>query len=314
MPAPTSETPGNIYLPETMKHWPLARAFNPHYEEASAASKAWLHGLRPFNPRSQYAFDKGDFEQLRIGCDLMNVFFVIDEYTDVEGPAAVQAMVDIIFDVLHNPYIPRPTGEMGLGEIFRQFWELTLKSAATHFVQSFSDWLKSIVDQARDRESKIPLTLESYVAMRKLNIGLFPSLMPAELQLNLADEVFYHPIVQKLRDCIAELIFLDNDMVSYNKEQATGDICHNILSIVMRELHIELQDAMAWLCECHSQVETKFFEALQNVPSFGPEMDHQLRQYIAGRLSRRACQNGLPRLAEFEFGCAGLDGLAWGWA
>lgn len=59
-------------------------------------------------------------EQLRIGCDLMNVFFVIDEYTDVEGPAAVQAMVDIIFDVLHNPYIPRPTGEMGLGEIFRQ--------------------------------------------------------------------------------------------------------------------------------------------------------------------------------------------------
>jgi hypothetical protein len=61
MPAPTSETPGDIYLPETMKHWPLARAFNPHYEEASAASRAWLHGLRPFNPRSQYAFDKGDF-------------------------------------------------------------------------------------------------------------------------------------------------------------------------------------------------------------------------------------------------------------
>jgi hypothetical protein len=32
------------------------------------------------------------------------------------------------------------------------------------------------------------------------------------------------------------------------------------------------------------------------------------------RLSQRACQNGLPRLAEFEFGCAGLDGLAYGWA
>jgi hypothetical protein len=32
------------------------------------------------------------------------------------------------------------------------------------------------------------------------------------------------------------------------------------------------------------------------------------------RLSRRACQNGLPRLAEFEFGCVGLDGLACGLA
>ena len=33
---------------------------------------------------------------------------------------------------------------------------------------------------------------------------------------------------------------------------------------------------------------------------------------ITVRLSRRACQNGLRRLAEFEFSCAGLDGLTCG--
>ncbi|KAJ6505558.1 hypothetical protein C8R45DRAFT_1070200 [Mycena sanguinolenta] len=35
---------------------------------------------------------------------------------------------------------------------------------------------------------------------------------------------------------------------------------------------------------------------------------------IVSRVSRRACKTGLPRLAEFEFGCAGSDGLAWGLA
>jgi hypothetical protein len=35
---------------------------------------------------------------------------------------------------------------------------------------------------------------------------------------------------------------------------------------------------------------------------------------LNGRLSRRACQNGLACLAEFEIGCAGLDGLTCGLA
>jgi hypothetical protein len=72
-----------------------------------------------------------------------------------------------------------------------------------------------------------------------------------------------------------------------------------ILSIVMRELHTELPDAMGWLCEHRSQVETKFFEALQNVPSFGPEMYHQLWEYIVGMAV-------WPRSADcsnFEGGC-----------
>ncbi|KAF7339113.1 Terpene cyclase [Mycena venus] len=293
----SSDAPVMIYLPETMSRWPWLRALNPHYEEVSAASKAWLHSLRPFNLKSQYAFDKGDFgrlaalgypnaskEHLRIGCDLMNVFFVIDEYTDVESASAVRDMVDIIIDVLHNPHKPRAEGEMVLGEIVRQFWERTLKSAspsaAKHFVESFTDYLESVAEQAKERESDTPLTLDDYVAMRKRNIGASPSLMPAELQLNLSDDVFYHHTVQRLRECAAELIFLDNDMVSYNKEQAAGDTCHNILAIAMRQLEIDLPAAMKWLHDYHLQVEAKFFEALRDLPSFGPEVDHQLGQYL----------------------------------
>jgi hypothetical protein len=59
-------------------------------------------------------------EHLRTGCDLMQVFFVLDEYSDVEETAKVVEMVDIIKDALHNPDKPRPANEILLGELARQ--------------------------------------------------------------------------------------------------------------------------------------------------------------------------------------------------
>lgn len=59
-------------------------------------------------------------EHLRTGCDLMNLFFVIDEYTDVEPAPVVRGMVDIIIDALNNPHKPRPEGEILLGKVAQE--------------------------------------------------------------------------------------------------------------------------------------------------------------------------------------------------
>lgn len=45
-------------IPKTMANWPWQRAINPHYEEVSAQSNAWLKSLKPFSEKSQFAFDK----------------------------------------------------------------------------------------------------------------------------------------------------------------------------------------------------------------------------------------------------------------
>ena len=50
----------------------------------------------------------------------MNVFFVVDEYTDVEPAPVVREMIDIVIDAMHNPDKPRPKGEILLGEVTRQ--------------------------------------------------------------------------------------------------------------------------------------------------------------------------------------------------
>ncbi|PCH36903.1 terpenoid synthase [Wolfiporia cocos MD-104 SS10] len=269
-----------------MADWPWPRAINPLYEEVKAESDAWFKSFKPFTRESQLAFDKCDFEHLRTGCDLMNLFFVVDEYTDVESAPVVREMVDVVIDALNNPHTPRPQGEILLGEIARQFWKRAIKTATPtsqkHFIEAFTDYLESVVEQALDRDNGSIRTVESYFKTRRENIGARPSYVPAELGLHIPDEAFYHPVITELSYYIADLIIIDNDIASYNKEQATGDDRHNILTIAMHQFGFGLQEAMEWATKLHTEIKTKFLDGLKRVPSFGPTVDKSLEEYIQG--------------------------------
>lgn len=54
------------------------------------------------------------------GSNLMNLFFAIDECTDVQSPQVVRHIADIVMDALKNPDRPRPQGETRLGEVSKQ--------------------------------------------------------------------------------------------------------------------------------------------------------------------------------------------------
>lgn len=60
-------------------------------------------------------------EHLRAACNLMNLFFVFDEYTDELNEAQTRAIADVCMNVLgQNPSMKRPKEETNLGEITRQ--------------------------------------------------------------------------------------------------------------------------------------------------------------------------------------------------
>lgn len=57
---------------------------------------------------------------MRVGCDLMYIYFLHDEYTDVCDAADTQRLADIAIDALDNPDIERPKGEPVVAEMMRQ--------------------------------------------------------------------------------------------------------------------------------------------------------------------------------------------------
>jgi hypothetical protein len=59
-------------------------------------------------------------EHLRVAMDLIHLFFIVDEYTDVESHEEARAMMEIASDALRNPEKARPKDEIVIGEMTRQ--------------------------------------------------------------------------------------------------------------------------------------------------------------------------------------------------
>ncbi|KAG2099848.1 terpenoid synthase [Suillus discolor] len=289
--------PKTIYLPDTMVTWPWPRTINPHYKDVKAEVDASFRDFKALSPKSQEAFDKCDFalltallypkaprEHLRIACDLMNLFFIYDEYTDFKNDALTKEMADIVFDALHNPHKKRPEDECILGEIARQFWARAIQSASLssqrHFLETFPAYLYAVVAEALDRGQDHRRSLDDYLKLRRKTVGVIPSFPILEMGIDLPDEVLYDPVIMDLAECITDLVLIDNDMISYNKEQAVGNEAHNIISTIMFDLGLDVGGAMAWAAHYHTEVQKRFIDGLVKVPSWGASVDALVKEYL----------------------------------
>lgn len=122
--------------------------------------------------------------------------------------------------------------------------------------------------------------MTQYLINRRENAAIRPGSLSLELDLSVPDEIFYHPVIVELSTCIADLTLVDNDILSYNREQATGNDGHNLLTCVMHELRCDVNSAMEWAAQYHARVESKFIEGLKNLPSWGAEVDTQVTEYL----------------------------------
>ncbi|OCH88427.1 terpenoid synthase [Obba rivulosa] len=291
-----------IYLPPTMAEWPFPRKINPYYEEVSAESANWFRSFDAFSPESQKAFDRCNFgllaalsyptcskEHYRAACDLMNLFFVFDEYTDVADESDVRILADISMDALRNPSKPRPAEECIIGEITRQFWSRAIVFATpisrTRFEGSWDRFTTSVVEQAKDRANARCghfRTIDEQFAIRRYTIGAEPCYALAELCIELPEDVLHHPTVDIVRRDITDIILLDNDLASYNKEQAADDDLHNLLTIGMREKGLDLDGALSWLALEHKIRVDRVLENWEAVKAlkFSPEIDEALAYYL----------------------------------
>ena len=83
-------------------------------------------------------------------------------------------------------------------------------SSQRHFLKSMSEYLDSVVQQAYDRDGNMVRTIDAYLEYRQTNIGIRPSFFALELELDLPYDVFYHPSILELSDCITDMVIVGN--------------------------------------------------------------------------------------------------------
>ena len=135
-------------------------------------------------------------------------------------------------DAIRNPDKERPIGECVIGEASRQYvlslfttiWIDTVypqsdsgsyhpsvhsEGARRRFIEGLDKFTTS-VEQARDRARNYVRNIDEYFLIRRESIGARPSFAVLEFRLNLPDEVFENPVVQKLTNICIDLIILSN--------------------------------------------------------------------------------------------------------
>jgi len=161
----------------------------------------------------------------------MRLFLFLDEYTDLKPVSFVEDKVNLVIDAATHPYKMRPEGEDPLGQmaqesvhilshdpysyvlassVFQLALTISTQNAGKHFIETFLQYLGSVVEQAKNRVNDSVNTLEQFFLNRRLNSGIAPSYVPLELHLNLPDEVFYHPAIKEMELLAIDMICIDN--------------------------------------------------------------------------------------------------------
>ena len=172
--------------------------------------------------------------------------------------------------------------------------------AMERFITDFDAYTKSVILEAEDRVAGHQRTVNDYIILRRETCGAKPTFSFLGLGLNIPNEVFDNPIMISLIENASDLIGITNvsrlimsltevnttthrmlkDMHSYRLERSRGLDGHNIITAIMEEYHLDLQQAFYWVSGFVSKTIFNFLSNIHALPSWGEKIDRAVVVYI----------------------------------
>ncbi|KAF8532360.1 isoprenoid synthase domain-containing protein [Gautieria morchelliformis] len=287
-------------LPDLHKYWAFPRIMSPWHSEVTPVSADWTESFNIFSPAharkfrginvgllASLAYPHHTKEQLRQACDLMNVLFAMDDVTDVLSPEEVRSVSEIALDALRNPEKKRPEGEHPIGELHRSFWSRTLKvsskTVARRFIKSYEAYVTAVIAEAEDRNNTtIRKNIDDYLTLRRFTGAIKPSYDLMLMPMEIPDSVLLDQRIVDLEFMSIDMVAVANDIVSFNAEQARGDI-HNAVIVVMNQYNFSVQEGMDYVCRWYHNRANEFMRAMTDLPEC-PDIKtrDQLKEYVYG--------------------------------
>ncbi|KAK1699903.1 isoprenoid synthase domain-containing protein [Colletotrichum godetiae] len=225
-------------------------------------------------------------------------FFVIDEFTDnventVDGERQVRRQSAAMVRAFRHPEeieVSSATGE------YKEVWvgvrmaadiALRYRSDAVggtsdswdFFVDSFAEYLDGVGDEVALRrkvdgkgEECVP-SREGYIAVRRLTIGVLPGMALLLIDRAIRPNFLQIPAVDSLLRLCVDIIINQNDIYSFDKEQAKGEDGHNGVRVLMEEDGVGVQEAMTKLGQETKVLVRDFVGLVEDSPTLENEVD-----------------------------------------
>lgn len=144
--------------------------------------------------------------------------------------------------------------------------------------------MDSLLSKAQDRAYTHYRDLESYVELRRSTIGIRPLCDLLLLHKDYPPSILEHPHLMEVERLSLDMIALsqvsdwlsqkialllivrDQDICSYNEQQASHDDTHNIVGIYRHENACSIQEALSCGAERCVEASSQFIAALNDLP------------------------------------------------
>ncbi|KAF9256079.1 terpenoid synthase [Marasmius fiardii PR-910] len=290
--------PAKFQIPDLLSHCKFNLHINPHQKQVTNETKKWLlqcsdkvgkltrqeYKGQKYGLLSATVYPRAAYPQLRVCNDILVYLFHLDDLSDDIDVNETISISDVIMDVLYHPgrySAPR------IGKMTRDYWRRLIQTASPsiqqRFIETLDLFLQSLVKEAEYRAANVIPNLESYIALRRDTAGAKTSFVLIEYayNLNLPAEVVNHDLIHNLNHIAMDLIGWANDIYSYNIEQSKA-LTHNIVTVVMNEFGFDLHTAVEYVEGLFKQSLAEFHSNQAQLPSWGPEIDHEVNIYVQG--------------------------------
>ncbi|KAF4984010.1 hypothetical protein FZEAL_715 [Fusarium zealandicum] len=225
-------------------------------------------------------------QKLKTMCDWGNWVFPFDDMFDEGDLKSDQEGSQKVIDSLMNAMIDRPFSGPKLpvveahDDVFQRLAEASPRGVSQRFARAMEDYADGVarhVDHfSLDRVPEVQEMLET----RQLSAGVTPLYHLVEYAhgLELPDEVFEDPTIQTLERLGVD--FVANDILSYRKEE--NDACPFSMVAACRMTGQSPQQAFNTVGGLLEERYQDWNDSIRRLPSWGPDIDDQVRQYIEG--------------------------------
>jgi len=139
-------------------------------------------------------------------------------------------------------------------DLWKEFLILASSDSRNYFKSMMNNYIRENHWEACNRDFHRKITIVSYLEKRPVFSGgiLALGLIQFAMEDNYPDISSIWLNLKCYRDLAAKLIFISNDLLSYEKEKFIEDP-HNWLSLMMKEMGLEKEEAEKTLLDIHSQ-------------------------------------------------------------
>ncbi|KAI5122531.1 hypothetical protein M0805_005258 [Coniferiporia weirii] len=244
-------SPTEIKLPDMCSLCPFPCSLNPLYKQVGEESTAWISGYDILDDKTHAFF-------VKTNAPLMAAYIY---------PFAT-----------HEKF---RTGSDLLGILFGMD-EISDSQNGVDARLSMGCHVRSLLGEPGDNSGVSRMT----AAFRaRENGAVKPAFDMIEccLGIELPDEVIEDPTFKQLYNTALDIILWANDLHSYNMEQAReGHSFSNIITVVMKEKGLALQEAIDYVGADFQAFLTQFIADKAALPSFGAVVDAHVRGYVSG--------------------------------